>query len=345
MLEVPIIQGGMGVGVSLGKLAGAVMAEGGMGVISAAHPGYGKAYFWKESIRANCEALMEEAKKARALSKGKGLLGVNIMVASKDYATYVRTAVKAGFDAIISGAGLPLSLPEYVENSSIKLAPIVSSSKAAQLIMKVWDKRYKRMPDFMVIEGHLAGGHLGFKKSELETHTCQTLDEILSEVLDVKAGFEKKYSVSIPVFVAGGVYTSSDIRHFQSLGATGVQIGTRFIATEECDADIRFKEAIINCTEADIKIVKSPTGFPGRALKNKFVEESEKRGNICVHDCIACLIPCNPTDTPYCITRALINAVQGNLDEGLIFVGQNASRIHEMTTVHTLMEELRKDCL
>lgn len=340
ILEIPIIQGGMGVGISLSNLAGNVMKQGAMGVISAAHPGYRKANFRKDSIQANCEAILEEVNKARVLSQGKGLLGINIMVASKDYAQYVKAAVQAKVDAIISGAGLPLELPTLVGDAKVLLAPIVSSGKAMKLIAKMWDRRHEATPDFVVIEGSEAGGHLGFKKEDLVDGTCQTLDEILIEVQNELAPYREKYQKEIPVFVAGGVYDGADIAHYIQKGANGVQMGTRFIATEECDASPAFKQAVLDATKENIAIVPSPTGFPGRGLWNDFMETTKARGNVCMKNCLECMIPCTPSDTPYCISEALIQSAQGKLNNGLVFVGSNAWRITQMTTVEKLIHEL-----
>ena len=334
-LDVPIIQGGMGVGVSLSNLAGNVMKCGGMGTISAAHPGYKEPDFYTNSKEANCRAIHEEAKKAREIAQGKGMLAINIMVASKDYASYVKASIEAKYDAIISGAGLAISLPEYVGNTDILLAPIVSSGKALQLICRSWVKRYKRLPDFVVIESALAGGHLGFKEKELQSATYQSLDEILLEVKDYVSTLDK----DIPIFVAGGVFTHEDLVHYQKLGATGAQIGTRFIATYECDAAQGFKDMVINARKEDIQLVKSPAGLPARAIRNAFVERSEA-GSIPVQRCVGCLKTCNPSTTPYCITNALIQAVKGNQEDGLFFVGQNASRVNKMCSVKELVEEL-----
>lgn len=343
VLSFPLIQGGMGVGVSLSGLAGAVMKEGCMGVISAAHPGYRSEYFRSDSIKANCEAIIEEAKKARALACGKGLLGVNIMAASKDYIEYVKAAVKAKVDAIISGAGLPLDLPSYVEDKSILLAPIVSSGKAAKLICKVWDKRHQATPDFVVIEGSEAGGHLGFKKEDLLNGTCESLEKIYHDVKAELAIYQEKYQKEIPVFVAGGIYSGKDIAHYLKLGADGVQMGTRFIATEECDVDANFKQAVVDCTIDDIEIVQSPTGFPGRGIMNDFMARNKERGNVTIRKCLDCLTPCNPSDTPYCISEALIQSAKGNLKSGLIFVGSNAYRIEEIVSVKHLIDELKRE--
>ena len=250
-LEKPIIQGGMGVGVSLGNLAGAVMKEGGMGVISAAHPGYRKENFWKDPLACNIEAVYEEAAKARAISGGRGLLGVNVMVASHHYEDYVKAAIGAGVDVIISGAGMPMNLPSVEGSDQVALAPIVSSGRAARLILKSWDRHYHRCPDFIVVEGSLAGGHLGFKKEELLSGKVKELSELVCEVLQEIQAYEELYQTSIPVFAAGGVYTREDIAALLNIGASGVQMATRFIATTECDADLAFKQKIVNARKED----------------------------------------------------------------------------------------------
>ncbi len=341
-LEFPLIQGGMGVGVSLGGLAGAVMKEGCMGVISAAHPGYRKPDFLKNSRQCNEEALVEESDKARAISGGKGLLGVNIMCASKDYAYYVKAAVRAKVDAIISGAGLPLDLPAHTDGS-VLLAPIVSSAKAAQLICRIWDKRYNCLPDFIVVEASDAGGHLGFKLEDLVNNTCESLESIVRSVKNIIVEFENKYQYKIPVFAGGGVFDGYDMAKCLEYGADGVQIGTRFIATDECDADIKFKEMIVNAKKEDIDLIKSPTGFPGRAVISDFIKETIKQGNISVKKCINCLTPCHPNDTPYCISKALIEAVKGNEKDGLFFCGTNAYRVNEIVSVKTLIDSIKKE--
>lgn len=340
-LEFPIIQGGMGVGISLGNLAGHVMKAGCMGVISAAHPGYKRADFRQDSVKANCMAIHDEVNKARTLSQGKGLLGMNIMCASRDYAHYVKASIEAGVDAIISGAGLPLDLPKLAEKTSVLLAPIVSSAKAAQLICKAWFKRYQRIPDFMVIEGSLAGGHLGFKKQDLLDNTCQPLEDILQEVKAVIAPFEKEMKQTIPLFVAGGIIAGQDIAKYLKAGASGVQMGTRFIATEECDADPFFKRQILACRPEDIRIVHSPSGFPGRALANQFFRNNPEDKRISMKKCLLCLTPCTPENTPYCISEALIQSVKGNVDHGVVFVGARAGEVSDCLSVADLIQRLR----
>ena len=335
MLEVPVIQGGMGVGISLGNLAGAVMKEGGMGVISAAHPGYRKKDFWKNSLEANLKAIEQEAKKARCISQGHGLLGINIMCASRDYQAYVEKACELGYDCILSGAGLPLSLPAYVKDS-IQIIPIISSGKALYVLSQRWIQRYRRYPDAIVIEGSLAGGHLGFKEKDLFNHTCQSLEEILTDVLEIIANWPKK----VPVFVAGGLWSYKDLKHMQSLGATGIQLGTRFITTYECDAHINFKNAILSAKKEDLAIIKSPTGFPGRAIKNKWFNQNKDKKQ-CIQGCIHCLKMCTPSSTPYCISRALIAAVKGDIDHGLIFSGANVEKASYMEFVKDIMDEMK----
>lgn len=340
-LEVPIIQGGMGVGISLGRLAGNVAKEGGMGVISAAHPGYQEEDFFTHTKEANLRALKNEIEKAKTISSHHGLIGVNIMVAGENYEDFVKASIEAKADVIISGAGLPLDLPRYTQGSSILLAPIVSSGKALKLIARRWDTHYQRMMDFVVIEGALAGGHLGFKKDDLYHETYQSNEEILSDVLGVLREYEEKYQKKIPVFVAGGVYTHEDIVHFINLGASGVQIGTRFIATYECDASEEFKKAVVKCKKEDISYIKSPTGLIGRALKNEFILGMDENQSISVPHCLHCLKPCNPNATCYCISMALIRSAKGLVNQGVVFVGANAYRIKEIVTVKQLMDELK----
>ncbi|MEG0074628.1 MAG: nitronate monooxygenase family protein [Eubacterium sp.] len=336
-LEIPIIQGGMGVGVSLSNLAGNVMKNGGMGVLSMAHPGYLEPDFNERNIEANLNAFGKEVKKARALSDGRGLLGVNIMAAIRNFETYVKKAVECAVDAIIVGAGLPLDLPKYVENDTIALAPVVSSGRAAKLLLKAWDRHYSRTADFIVVEGPLAGGHLGFKAKDLEENHCQNLEEIFNDVKKEVAVYEEEYKQKIPIFVAGGVYDGADIARFMKQGANGVQMATRFIATEECDAAPNFKQVILEAEKEDIVFIKSPVGFPGRAVKTALIKRLEQ-GRIPPKTCMNCLTPCKPTEAPYCITQALVSAVKGDVENGLFFCGENAYRMKEIVSVKTLME-------
>lgn len=334
---IPIIQGGMGIGVSSSNLAAAVANAGGIGIISAAQLGYKEDDFEKNPLEANLRAL----KKHITLAKSKavnGIIGINAMVATNNYEEHIKAAIEAGVDLIISGAGLPTMLPKIVKGSSVKIAPIVSSLKAAKVILKLWDKHDNVAPDLVVIEGPKAGGHLGFKVEELEGENID-FDKSVVDIINETKKYAEKYNKEIPVVVAGGVFDGYDIAKYLKLGASGVQMATRFVATEECDASDEFKNAYVNCTKDDIQIVKSPVGMPGRAISNPFVKKTSTEREKITH-CYNCLTPCNPANTPYCISKALMNAVKGNLDEGLIFCGENASRITKITTVKELMDEL-----
>ncbi len=334
-LEIPIIQGGMGIGVSLGNLAGYVMKEGGMGVISAAQPGYRDPDFKRDPFSANIRALKQEVKKAREIACGRGLLGINIMVAGQHYDRYATAIGDMDIDVIISGAGLPLELPALVKNDQVALAPIVSSGKAAYLLCRRWFQRYMRYPDFIIIEGPLAGGHLGFTWDQLKAHSEQTLENILEDCKKVLDDLGQ----SIPLVVAGGIYTGFDIASFLKRGAAAVQIATRFIATFECDANDRFKQSFLSTKKEDIEFVISPSGYPGRAIVNDFVK-AMRNHRIPPTYCVDCLKPCTPATTPYCITEALINAVSGDVEHGLIFTGANGYRMEKIVHVKALIEEL-----
>ena len=336
--KVPIIQGGMGVGVSLSSLAGAVAREGAIGVISAAQPGYLEDDFSSNPLTANLRSLGNHIKKAKEISNN-GIFGVNIMCASKDYEEYVKCAIDNGADLIISGAGLPTDLPKLVEGYNIKIAPIVSPPKSASVILKMWDRRYGRTADMVVIEGPKAGGHLGFSNESLEEYESKDYDKEVLEIIEIVKEYENKYNKKIPVVFAGGVFDRKDIDHYISLGCSGVQMATRFVATEECDADINFKMAYINSKKEDIVIVKSPVGLPGRAINNKFMKD-KKLINEKITKCYKCLKKCNMADIPYCITGALVRAVKGDIDNSLVFCGENAYRLNKIITVKELIKEL-----
>lgn len=340
-LDIPVIQGGMGVGVSLGNLAGAVAATGAMGLISSVNAGYREADFDKNPVEANLRALKQEITKAKKTAGGKGMVGVNIMVAVNHYEETVKAAVEAGCQVIVSGAGIPSQLPEYVGDADVAIAPIVSSGKAAKVICNFWSKKYNRIPDFIVIEGPGAGGHLGFKKEELLEGVAKQPIDILPEVLKELEAFEAKFGKKIPVFVGGGVFDGQDMARLVQAGASGVQIGTRFIATKECDASQAYKDMIINAKPEDAMIVQSPVGMPGRALRTKLITDLEEGKQLSPKICNDCLRACpHGNKTPYCISRALIAAVSGNVEEGLFFCGENVGRINKMTTVAELIEEI-----
>lgn len=336
--RVPIIQGGMGVGVSGSSLASAVANEGGIGIISGVQIGYREPDFGTNTLEANLRALVSEIRRARELSP-KGIIGVNFLVAMNNYKEMVKAAVEEKIDLIISGAGLPKELPELVKGSKTKIAPIVSSGKAAALISKLWDKRFNYVPDMVVVEGHEAGGHLGFSLDDLNSEDRPSLTDLVKEVIEALKPFKEKYQKEIPVVGAGGIFTGCDIANLLKSGASGVQMATRFVATEECDADIKYKMAYVNSQKNDIQIVKSPVGMPGRAIRNNLIERLET-GNVPIKRCYNCLQPCDPRTTPYCISDALINAVKGDIEDGLIFTGSNAYRLNKITTVKELIREL-----
>lgn len=340
--KVPVIQGGMGVGISLSSLAGAVAAEGGIGVISTAQIGYRYPTFDADPIGTNLRAIGDEIAKARKLAKG-GIIAVNIMVATRQYEEYVKAAVTAGVDLIISGAGLPMTLPDIVKGAKTKIAPIVSSVKSAQVICKYWLKKYNRLPDMVVIEGPKAGGHLGFTLEQLETMDDAAYDEEIASMIRYVNQCGENAGRDIPVVVAGGVYTREDAEHAFALGASGVQMATRFVTTYECDASEEYKQTYINAKEEDIVIVKSPVGMPGRAIMNPFMQKVKEKGKLAHGKCHLCVSTCKPAETPYCITDALVNAAKGNVDEALLFCGTNAYRASKMEHVKDIMDEFRID--
>lgn len=344
----PLIQGGMGVGVSLSGLAGAVAKEGGIGIISTAQIGFREPDFAQDSKAANLRAMVTELKKARQIAAGpdgscSGLLGYNIMVATRDYGDYVRTAAQAGADVIISGAGLPVDMPKYTENTDTKIAPIVSSEKAARIILKMWDRHYHRTADFLVIEGAHAGGHLGFSRETLDhIHDKDydlNYDQEVRRILSCARTYGDKYNVHIPVILAGGIMNAAQTEHAFSLGIDGIQVATPFVTTEECDAAPAFKQAYINACKEDIEIIVSPVGMPARAIHNPFLEKIHQQKET-ITRCYRCLEKCSPLEAPYCITQALIRSVQGDVENGLIFCGDNAQYLDRITTVPEVIRTL-----
>ena len=362
-IEKPVIQGGMGVGISLHRLAGAVAKAGGMGIISTAQIGFREPDFKTNFVEANLRAIRNEFKKAREIAP-EGAIGFNIMVATKHYDMWVKEAVKAGADAIISGAGLPVSLPEYAEVAyeemkavgkkllrRTKLAPIVSTAKAAMVICKMWDRKYHRVPDFVVVEGPLAGGHLGFTKEQLAQYGADSTDvetsydqaaydEEVKAIMKVVKGYEDKYETHIPVVTAGGIYTHEDVKHQFELGAEGVQVATRFVTTRECDAPDAYKQTYIEASKEDIVITQSPVGMPGRAILNPFLKKIKEGERSAIKSCFQCLEHCDIKTIPYCITRALVNAAEGDEDAALLFCGSNAFRSDRIETVEEVMNAL-----
>jgi len=340
-IRVPIIQGGMGIGISLSKLASAVANMGGVGIISTVGIGLTgpqNKLGWKKG---NIEGVRQEIRKARELTKG--VLGVNIMAVLTDFSDMVRTSIEEGIDIIFSGAGLPLDLPSYlVKGQKTMLVPIVSSGRAANIITQKWKQNYDYLPDAFVVEGPKAGGHLGFKAEALQD-AGNKLENLVDEVLAVAKEIKEKFNKEVPVIAAGGLYTGQDIHSIMKRGATGVQLGTRFVATEECDASQEFKQAVVDANEEDIQIIKSPVGMPGRSIFNHFLQEAadgQRRPKACRHNCIR---SCNPKTTLYCIADALLSAFKGNLNDGFAFVGSNAGRVKKITTVKEIFTELQEE--
>lgn len=336
--KLPIIQGGMGVGISLSGLASAVANEGGIGVIAAAMIGMSEPDIYSDYENANIRALRREIRKAREMTKG--ILGVNIMVALTNFVDMVKTSIEEGIDVIFSGAGLPVDLPKYLRKEvQTRLVPIVSSGRAARILCKKWLARFNYLPDGFVVEGPMAGGHLGFRPEQVEDPNF-ALEKLIPEVIEAVKPFAREHNREIPVIAAGGVYTGEDILKYLKLGAAGVQMGTRFVATHECDADIAFKQSYINASEQDLVLIESPVGLPGRALRNQFIEDV-KQGKKTPFRCpYHCITTCNHKDSPYCIAMALSNAKKGKLDLGFSFAGKNAYRVDRITSVKELIGSL-----
>jgi len=340
-VDVPIVQGGMGVGISLSGLASAVANEGGIGVISSA--GLGMLYndFKGNFLEANIHGLKEEIRKAR--EKTMGVIGVNVMVAMSNFADMIRTSIAEKVDIIIAGAGLPLDLPSFLKKDSrTKLVPIVSSARAAKIICDKWKTNYDYLPDAVIVEGPKAGGHLGFKEEQI-TDSNFKLEKLVPEIVTELKIFEDKYNQPIPLIAAGGIYTGQDIHDIMELGASGVQMGTIFVTTEECDASDAFKQSYINASEKDIEIIKSPVGMPGRAILSNFitkVKEGKKQPKKCPFKCIK---TCDITRSPYCIIIALINALKGNFENGYAFAGANAFRATRISSVKEVFQSLLRE--
>jgi nitronate monooxygenase len=336
-IEIPIVQGGMGVGVSVSGLASAVSNAGGLGVIaSVGLDAQGDCTVGDYAARSR-SSLISAIRKTREMTRKP--FGVNIMCALTNYNDLVCAAQEEAVDVIISGAGLPLRLPALVKNSRTKLVPIVSSARVAQLICFVWQKRYKRLPDAIVVEGPLAGGHLGYSTEELEDTKNVYLDNILKEVLLAAGKFGSNGS-KIPVFAAGGIFDGEDIARVMRLGASAVQMATRFVCTHECDVDASYKKAYLSAAEKDIVVIKSPVGMPGRVINNEFVRRITQGERIDFGCEYKCLSTCDPHKVNYCIAKALLNASVGQMDKGFAMCGSNAYRIKKIVSVKELFAEL-----
>lgn len=337
-IAVPIIQGGMGVGISLSGLASAVANEGGVGVISSAGLGLLYKEYSSNMLEASIYGLKEEIRKAR--EKTLGVIGVNVMVAMTNFVDMIKTSIAEKVDVIIAGAGLPLDLPSFLNKESMtKLIPIVSSARATKIICEKWKANYDYLPDAVIVEGPKAGGHLGFREEQIGDNDY-ALEKLVPEIVDELKHFEEKYNKPIPLFAAGGIYTGEDINNIMKLGAAGVQMGTRFVTTDECDASQGFKQAYINADEKDIEIIKSPVGMPGRAIFSNFIQkvkDGKKQPKNCPFKCIK---TCDISKSPYCIIVALVNALKGNFDHGFAFAGSNAFRATKISSVKEIFQSL-----
>ena len=347
-IEYPIVQGGMGLGISWDGLAGNVSKEGGLGVISSVGTGYyqNKSFIEKdingrpyevENFYSK-EALFEIFKNARKICKDAPL-GCNVLYAINDYGRVVRDACEAGADIIITGAGLPTNMPEFTQDfPDVALVPIVSSAKALKIICKRWKQRYDKLPDAVIVEGPLSGGHQGFTYEQCFQEEYQ-LENLIAPIKE-----EIKKWGDFPLIAAGGIWDHEDIKRFLDLGCDGVQIGTRFIATFECDASEDFKKILLEASEDDIKLLKSPVGYPARGIRTnliKLVEKKEGPAIKCISNCVA---PCQrgkeAKEVGYCIADRLGDAYMGDRDFGLFFTGANGYRLNEMISVKELMNKL-----
>lgn len=342
-IQVPIIQGGMGVRVSTASLASAVANYGGAGTIASAALGSGTKENETNFVKASREGLQKEIRQAKELTQG--IVGVNILVALSNYEDLVRTTVREKADFIVSGAGLPLRLPEFTEGSTIKLIPIVSSPRATNIIIKSWRRRYNRLPDAIVVEGALAGGHLGFNAIDLKSGNVSALEDIVTDVVKLVKDYETTAKRNIPVIAGGGIFDGKDVAKFFKLGVDGVQIATRFVATFECSVADKFKQLYIAAGKDDVIIIDSPVGMPGRVIKTRFTDKvmhGEKIPIVCNYQCLK---TCNPKVAPYCIMKALSNAVSGDLDNAAVFAGSNVSRVEKIVSVKELMDEIVQETI
>jgi len=331
----PIIQGGMGVRVSRSGLAAAVANEGCAGVIASVGLGDYENQPASKFVEVNNDALRQEIRTARANSKG--VIGVNVMVVLSNFEELVKVCVEEDVDLIISGSGLPLDLPKFLNGKDIKLIPIVSSVRALDVICRKWKQNYNTQPDAVIVEGVKAGGHLGYNMADIMNDTVTPLEQLVTELVEYTSKMEKP----IPVIAAGGIFDGADIAKFLKLGASGVQMATRFVCTDECDVDIEFKNAYINAKKEDIVIVKSPVGLPGRVIRNEFVEKILIGGAVpfkCKHHCLR---TCNPKTVPFCIAKVLGDASKGLWYNAFAFAGSNAYRCTEIVPVKKLVDELK----
>nr|NQU91526.1 nitronate monooxygenase [Bacteroidota bacterium] len=344
-IEVPIVQGGMGVAISLSGLASAVANEGGVGIISAVGIGMTEPGYRKHFRESNKIALRKEIRKARA--KSDGVIGVNIMLAVSDFDDLLKVAIEEKVDIVIMGAGLPLKLPACItdpsyEEGTTKFIPKVSSAKAARLIFQYWSNKYDRIPDAIVVEGPLAGGHLGFSKDSMQ-YPENSLQFLVKSTINELDTFEQKYGREIPLIAGGGIYTGKDMFEILDAGASAVKMGTRFVTTHECDAALSFKQNYINCSSDDITLIDSPVGLPGRVISNDFIKAIQNGKQKPVKCPWKCLKTCNYRDVQFCIAEALFNAANGNFENGFSFAGAKAYLAKEIISVKETFQQIKNE--
>lgn len=334
--RIPVVQGGMGVGISRWRLAGTVAREGGMGTLAAQGIGQVTDLLPQSHRRKDphgVEAVEAEVRRAQQESQGNGIVAINIMMAITHFDPLVDAAVRAGADAIVTGAGLPMDLPDKVSGSGVALIPIISSARAAKTITRYWKERYNRIPDAFVIEGPLAGGHLGFSREQLDAPECQ-LEALLPAVAEQVAPYG-----DIPLIAAGGVWDRQDAQRMMALGAHAVQLGTRFVATQECDAAQHFKDLLLRCRQEDITVTRTSVGLLGRVMRTQLVERFEKGqfpGFKCTYHCLK---SCVAHEVSYCLADHLSDAARGH-EDGFYFVGANGHRVREILPVAELLRRL-----
>jgi len=341
-VKIPIIQGGMGVRVSTSALASAVANCGAAGTIASVG-------LSPDTPETRCnvplacrEGLIKEIHLAK--EKTKGVFGVNIMVALSNYEDMVRTTAEEKVAYIISGAGLPISLPEFAEGSDVKLIPLLASARGAALLLKTWKRRYNRLPDAVIVEGPLSGGHIGnHSLEELKAGELKKLETCFEDVRSIVNEYEFLSNKKIPLIAAGGIFDGKDMARFLKLGASAVQIGTRFIVTHECSADQSYKKLFIDSGEKDIVYIQSPVGMPAKVIRTKFVDEMLAGGRRPISCVYQCLRTCDPGSVPFCIAKALIDAVEGDVDNGIVFSSSYINRVNKMVSVQELIDEIMSE--
>lgn len=338
--KLPIIQGGMGICVSLSGLASAVANEGGIGVISAVGIGMLEPNYRKKFRQSNKIALVKEIRKAR--EKSDGIIGVNIMMAISDFDDLLQIALEEKVDVVFIGAGLFLKKPEMPEGCTTKFVPKVSSARAARVIFNYWADKYNCVPDAIVIEGPMAGGHVGFKKNEL-LNAQKPLHQLIEETVEVMKPFEERFKIEIPVIAAGGVYTGQDMYNMLEAGASAVKMGSRFVTTTECDVSDEFKQTYLRATADDITLIDSPVGLPGRVVSSTFVKKIQAGETMPVNCPWKCLKTCDYKTAPFCIASALFNAAQGNMEEGFSFAGSKAYLADRIMSVKETITQIMQE--